>query len=139
MSKRFYVSKIRGDGSEDNPFRPAVADYGVNWTGSIVTDDDENSPTYGKPLYDTCLVIVATSNHARLRLDPDIDSLPEFPLDGKVSSINTVTKNAMIAALRRRGFITADVGNTDGFRELVQSIGRQRDPKFNVDNFDVSE
>lgn len=139
MSKRFYVSKIRGDGSEENPFRPAVADHGVNWSGSIISDENEASPTYGKPLYADCLVIVATKDHGKLRNDPDIDPLPEFPLDGKVSSINTATKNAMIAALQKRGFNTSGVSNTDGFRELVQSIGRQRDPAFSIDNFDVSE
>lgn len=139
MTKRFYVTKIRGDGTEDNPYRPAVADHGVNWSGSIVTDNDESSPNYGKPLYADCLVVVATDKHSTLRADPDIDALPDYPLDGKVSSINTATKNAMIAALQRRGFRTDDVSNTDGFRDLVQSIGRQRDPAFNVDNFDVSE
>jgi hypothetical protein len=139
MTKRYYVSKILGDGSEENPYRPAVADHGVNWSGSIATDENEASPNYGKPLFADCLVIVATSNHAKLRNDPNISALPDFALDGKVSSINTVTKNAMIAALKKRGFSTSDVANTDGFRELLQSIGRQRDPKFNVDNFDVAE
>lgn len=139
MTKRFYVTKIRGDGTEDNPYRPAVADHGVNWSGSIVTDNDESSPNYGKPLYADCLVVVATDKHAKLKADPDIDALPDYPLDGKVSSINTATKNGMIAALKKRGFSTADVSSTDGFRDLVQSIGRQRDPAFDVDNFDVSE
>lgn len=133
MSKRIYLSRIIGDGTENNPYRPAVQDHGVNYSGSMLSDPD------GKPLHGECLVIVATSNHAKLRNDPNLDPLPDFPMDGKVSSINTATKNAMIVALQKRGFSTSGVSNTDGFRELVQSIGRQRDPAFNIDNFDVSE
>lgn len=137
MSKRYYVSKIVGDGSEENPFRPKVADHGVNWVGSIITDENPESPNYGKPVHTSCFVLVNTINHAVLRGDPDIDDMPDFPLDGKVSSINTATKNAMITALQKRGFDTSAISSTEGYRETLQTVARQRDPNFNIDNFDV--
>lgn len=139
MSKRYYVSKIIGDGSEENPFRPKIAEYPVNWVGSIATEEDPTSPNYGKPLHTSCFVLVNTVNHALLRNDVDLDNLPDFPLDGKVSSINTATKNAMITALQKRGFDTSEISNTEGYRDTLQTIARQRDPNFNIDNFDVEE
>ena len=91
MSKRYYISPLIGTGNEFDPFRPKVADYGVSWVGSI-----PNNPETGQPLFNYCLVLVNTQNHGQLIADSAIDSLPDFPLDGKVSSIHTVTKNNMI-------------------------------------------
>lgn len=135
--KRYYLSNLVGDGSEDNPFRPRVADYGVAWAGSIPTDENPASPTYGRPIYGDCLVIVDTVDHNVLRQDSAIDALPDFPLDGKVSGINAAAKNAMNAALERRGFSTLSLIGVDGYRDTLQAIGRQRDPAFNIDKFDV--
>lgn len=134
MSKRYYISKIVGTGSEVDPFRPKVADYGVSWAGSI-----ESNPITGKPVYPDCMVIVATVNHGVLMADPVIDAMPDFPLDGKLSAINTGTKTAMLNALTARGFDVTGLGNTDGYRDVLQKIGLQRSPAFNIDNFDVAE
>lgn len=129
--KRYYVCDIIGDGTDENPFRPAVADFPVSWVGSIQTGDD------GRPVHSDALVIVSTDDHARLRNAAGITPLPDFPLDGKVSAIQNGTKNAMIAALAARGFDTSAIGASDGYRDAIIEIGRQRDPSFNVDKFDV--
>lgn len=134
MSKRYYISKIVGTGDEFDPFRPKIADYGVSWSGSIPSD-----PVTGHPLHSDCMVIVATPNHAVLKGDPDIDAMPDFPLDGKLSAITTGTKTAMFDALTARGFDVSGLGNTDGYREALQKVGLQRSPDFNIDNFDVAE
>lgn len=129
--KRYYVCDLIGDGSEENPFRPAVADFPVSWAGSIVTGDD------GRPVHGDCLVIVNTEDHSTLRNAARVTPLPDFPLDGKVSAIQNGTKNAMLSALTARGFDTTAIGNADGYRDALIEIGRQRDPAFNVDKFDV--
>lgn len=134
MSKRYYISKIVGTGDEFDPFRPKVADYGVAWVGSI-----ESDPVTGRPVHPDCIVLVATANHALLRGDPDIDAMPDFPMDGKLSAINTGTKTAMFNALTARGFYTTGLNNTDGYRDVMQKIGLQRSPAFDIDNFDVVE
>lgn len=131
--KRYYISKIIGTGSMQDPYRPAVADEGVSWVGDIPSDPD------GRPLYDTCLVLVNSKVHSKLRTHPDIDALPDFPLDGKVSAIQQQTKTGMITALKKRGFDTAGLENKDGYRDVLQSIGKQRSPHFDLDNFDVEE
>ena len=135
MAKRYYLSSIIGDGSMDNPFRPAVADYeaaGVSWAGAIETDPS------GRPIHADCLVIVNTEDHSVLRRDARIYPMPDFALDGKISAINNVVKTAMTNALKRRGFDTSGLTNTDGYREALQQIGQQRSGSFDLDKLDVS-
>lgn len=134
MSKRYYISPIIGDGSEFNPFRPKVADYGVSWAGSIPSD-----PNTGQPLSTWALVVVNAKNHAALLADDAINALPDFPLDGKVSSVHTATKNNMIAKMKKRGINTAFIDSTDGYREVIRGVGKILDPQFDENNFDVAE
>lgn len=133
MSKRYYISKIVGTGDEFDPYRPKIADYRVKWEGDMIADAS------GVPLYPDCMVVVATLDHAILRGDADIDAMPDFPLDGKLSAITTGTKTAMFDALTRRGFDTSGLTNVDGFRDALQKIGLQRNPNFNIDRFDITE
>lgn len=131
--KRYYLSPIIGTGAEDDPFRPKIADYGVRWVGSIPSD-----PTTGRPLFTFALALVAAANHASILADQAIDALPDFPLDGKVSAINTGTKNRMVAALQARGIYTAFIGNSDGYRDVIRGIGKALDPDFDENHFDVA-
>lgn len=131
MAKRYYVSDLIGDGTDENPFRPLIDSFGVPWVASIQTDAN------GFPVFADALVLVNTPNHAVLRNQPGITPLPDFPLDGKISAIQTGTKNAMLAALADRKFDTTSIGNADGYRDAIQAIGRQRDPVFDVDRFDI--
>lgn len=132
--KRYYLSKIVGDGLTPNTaYRPKVAVHGVSWTGQIPTDSD------GKPLKQWALVIVDATNHSALLADPGIEAFPDFPLDGKVSAMHTPTKAAMVAMLKAAGVDTSFVQNTDGFREVVRGVGKQFSPDFDENNFDVAE
>lgn len=129
--KRYYVCDLVGDGSEENPFRPVIANFPVAWSGSIPTGVD------GRPVHKDCLVIVSTEDHAALRNAAGVVPLPDFPLDGKMSAIQNGTRNTMLSALVARGFDTTSIGNADGYRDALSEIGRQRDPLFNIDKFDV--
>ena len=133
MSKRYYLADIIGDGTEINPYRPAVADHGVAWVGVIDSD-----PETGAPLYANTIALVETENHAKLRADTRIDPLPDFALDGKLTAIKTAARNGMLKALSKRGFATAAINNADGYRDALQQIGRQRGAAFDINNFDVS-
>lgn len=130
--KRYYISPIIGDGTEFNPYRAKIADYGVA-TVSVIASD----PT-GKPLLSYALALVSATNHGRILADAAIDALPDFPLDGKVSAINTATKNAMIAKLQARGIDTSFIGNADGYRDVIRGIGQAIEPAFNENNFDLN-
>lgn len=131
--KRYYISPIAGDGTEFNPYRPKIADYGVSWVGSIPSD-----PITGKPLASWVLVLVSANNHGAIISDPAIDSLPDFPLDGKVSAIQTATKNTMISRLQARGIDTAFIGSADGYRDVIRGIGQKYEPAFDENSFDVN-
>lgn len=132
MSKRYYLCDIIGTGSDMDPYRPVVADYGVAWVGVI-----ESNPETGAPIHADTLVLVETDNHAKLRADSRIDALSDFVLDGKMNAINSAARTAMSAALSRRKFSASSINNADGYREALQQIGRQRSPQFNIDAFDV--
>lgn len=131
--KRYYLSPIIGDGSESDSFRPKIADYGVSWVGVIPSD-----PVTGRPLHEFALVLVEAVNHAAILADTTIDALPDFPLDGKVSAINTATKNRMISTLERRGIDTSFVSNADGYRDMIRGIGKGLDLNFDENHFDVT-
>lgn len=133
MSKRYYLCDILGDGTEENPFRPAVADHGVNWSGEVSTGDD------GRPNKNFALAVVATNNHGKLLSDSRIDPLPEFPLDGKISAMHTAAKNGLTTAMQKRGIPTDLLSTSDGYREAIRGIGRYLNPNFHENNFDVSE
>ena len=62
--KRFYLCPVIGDGSEENPFRPAVAEYDVQWSCAIASGED------GRPLQAMCVVEVGADDHAALQADP---------------------------------------------------------------------
>jgi len=130
MAKRYYISPIVGDGSETNPYRAKVSDHGKPWVGSIPTD------ATGKPTKDWALVLVDTVNHNTIVKDRTIDNLPDVSLDVKMSAIGSAEKGKMASALAGRGISDA-TNSSDSYRTLLNGIGRQLDPDFTVDNFDV--
>lgn len=132
--KRYYISQIVGDGSDNDPYRAAVGDNaGIRVVSVIPTGPD------GRPTTAWALCLVGAKDHAALRADPRNDMLPDFPLDGKVSAINNATKNAMLTRLRARGIDESFVTNTDGYREVIRGLGRQLDSNFSEDKFDVQD
>lgn len=126
MSKRYYVCDVLGDGTEDNAWRTAVSEHGVN-----------HSATFEERAGGRALVVVNAVDHTPLLDDPRIDPLPEFPLDAKLNAMRQDTLNRMNGRLMARGFATG-WANSDGFREVVRGIGLQINPNFHENNFDVS-
>lgn len=131
--KRYYICDVIGDNLEE-AVRPIIANYKVNWVAEIKTD-----PTTGLAAIPWAIVKVATNNHNILRNQPGIDPLPDFPLDGKVSAIQTATKNDMISRLVNRGIDTTFITNSDGYRDILRHLGRLLSTNFHEDAFDISE
>lgn len=130
--KRYYLSELIADPHEPGAIMPAIAESGVSFSALIPTGPD------GKPVSPWALCVVESKNHSALQHDRRLTALPDFPLDGKMSAINNVTKTGFINSLRARGVDTAFIGNTDGFREVVRGLGRMLDPTFDENNFDVN-
>lgn len=70
-------------------------------------------------------------------VDAEIDTLPDFAFDSKVSSMHTPTKTRMVQALQRRGIGTGFLAGTDGYREVVRHVGQLCDANFNEDGFGI--
>lgn len=143
--KRYYVCKIIGDGGRTDPddvYRPAVEDLRDKlkdgWSAVMPPSD----PQTGAPLLPWCLVIVASADHTKFA-HPDVDPLPDFPLDGKVNAINNATRNAVKAKLKLRGLPAALVDGwfeqSDGYRETIRGIGQHINSDFHEDRMDVKE
>jgi len=133
MSKQYYICDIIGDGIEpETAFRPAIADEGVNWVGSIPTDSN------GQPLFDWVLVLVATQNHARLTPLSGIDPLPDFFLDGKVDAIQTAALTALGNVFQRRG-IDISLAGSKGCSEVLDEVGKKQSASFNVRKMNIDD
>ena len=126
MAKRYYFSKMIGTGSEFDPMRPAVSDYGVNFSAEY------------DPAKTDALCIVGTGSHTALLKDAALYGMPDYPLDGKLSAMRSATLNALNTAVTGRGF-TVTWGSADAYRDVIRSIGRQINPNFDENNFDVQD
>lgn len=126
--KRYYFSKVVGTGSEFDPYRAEVADKGVSHVAVI-----RDPPSAG----DWCLVMVNTDDHTTLRGMPDTEQLPDFPLDGKMTAINATSRRGLEQSMGRRGIPLDRLSLADGYRDALNRIGRDVDPAFDVDKFDV--
>lgn len=131
--KRYYISDIIGDGTEDNPYRAKIADEGVAHASIIPSD-----PETGRPLNTWALSIVAAQNHDKFKFKgkAGIDQLPDSPMDGKVSAIQG--RGQMDDAFSRRG-IPSLPGNVDGFRDVIRHVGRQLSVGFNENKLDIAD
>lgn len=56
--RRFYTCPIIGSGTEENPYRPAIADDGIEWAAEIPTDRN------GKPIAARCVVMADEKDDA---------------------------------------------------------------------------
>jgi hypothetical protein len=134
MSKRYYIVPIVQYVNEDGfeAYRAKVP-QGMSFVAEIPTGPD------GRPTSSWALVLVSAIDHLPLLEDPEIDPLPDFPKDAKVSAMHQATKQAMRAALVRRGVGGGSADNADGYRDVLRAIGRRLNPDFHEDRFDVSE
>lgn len=136
--KRYYISDVIGDGSEDNPYRAAAEVPGVNVTALIPTHP-EGHPDYGKPSSPWCLCLVAADDHVRIRKLPGVDPLPDVTLDTRWGAADREKQDAAMAALSRRGIAQPSMDAGDGYRAFLRKLGRKLDPTFHEDAFDVRD
>jgi hypothetical protein len=66
MSKRYYLGPIIGDGTEENPFRPKVALYSVQWSCPIASLEN------GHPAQMRAISEVEADDHSALLADPEL-------------------------------------------------------------------
>lgn len=137
-SKRFYLDKLEADPLHGGRLRPSLlnsqawADLGDGASAQIVTGEN---PVEG----DDCMLVVFGRDHAALAKLPNVSILPDFALDSKVGSMHAPTKAAMRAALIARGVPGSVSDNADGFRDIVDYLGKTKfgNAGFSADSFDA--
>lgn len=129
--RRYYISPIVGDGSESNPFRPKVANYGVPWVGVQSTGPD------GRPDRTWSLVLVNTTDHTALIADPDIRAIPMAALDNTLSTLTTQQRQFLRDVVQELGLDTSQVTAQTTLRQVLRQIGRALVGSFDENRFDV--
>lgn len=136
--KRWIISKIEyvPDVDLGGFYRMALQKYpDLNYEfGEIPVD-----PTTGIPTKSHGFALVSSRNVARFRNDADVDMLPDFPLDAKVSAMANPKRTEMKATLTKYGIPTSVVDTADGYRDVIRAVGRTIKPDFVEDSFDVTE
>lgn len=133
MSKRFYITKIIGTGDETDPYRPKVADYGVNWVGSIPSNPD------GTPKFGFAFVIAATQDHTALLADPQIKGVPELSMDAQLSTLRKAVRDKLIAYFDEEGIDKTGLNQNSTMRQVIRRIGQHLEATFDENRFDVKD
>lgn len=143
MTKRYAICKILGDGQPPDGYYPAIFDVTIPVIGikafrttPVIGLDASQTPAV--PVASWCLVVAELVDGAKWSLlddNDDVDLLPEYPLDAAVSAMHLPTRNGMAAAMQARGIDTSFIGAADGFRDVINHLGRIHEPAFDADSF----
>jgi hypothetical protein len=122
MPLRWYLSDIIGNGTEANPYRSRIADFGVSHTAVIPNAKD------GTPKHAFCLVLVQATlaQHQTINAQPTILGFPFAALGDDASTLN-------LPSLDRLTLATRWIVRNQKFRDFLNSIGQQLDPNFDAD------
>lgn len=119
MAGGFYACHIIGDGSEENPYRPYIDNYPVNW--------------------------VMAGQVGRGALVYVSNPIPELEADNKIFVIpknldHTFTRtqwNALANRLKAQGLTPGEYDSNLTIRDAIIFIGTAYNPAFDIDHFYV--
>lgn len=140
---RYAVCKILGDGQPPDGYYAAIRDVLVPGEGIQAFKFVPFlglDPQTGNPVTPWCFVVaepVPGADWGLVRNNADIDLLPEYPLDAAVTAMHLPTRAAMAAAMQARSIDTDFIGGADGFRDVVNHLGRIQEPAFEADDVDL--
>ncbi|WP_305046339.1 hypothetical protein [Geoalkalibacter sp.] len=124
MAKRYYLCEV--ETTPDGDTQPVILSY-----------PDKSATIEYSPDETMAFVCVETKNHARFTKDPRIMPLPDFPADGRVNGLSAAAQNALSSALSRFA-VQISYSQSDGYREVLDRIGKKFNPNFSIDNFNAS-
>ncbi len=123
---RYYISKIIGTGTETDPKRPKIAEYGVNFS---ITHSDQ---------LDWCLGVTDAGNVDSLVSDVDVVIFPAQSLDTLVFSVDESVRNQLFVQIQAfTGQSLTDLLPTTTFRRVLEYLGAILEPGFQPENFRV--
>lgn len=143
---RFCISPIIGTGGGEDSFRAAVLDVAnINTSAIIPTDNDPQSPDYGKPKYNFALCIVAAANFAPVAQVSNLYLFPDYNLDGRMDGMEAEARTGMVQSVEAYDldgeglFFDASHDDGESYRQVLDRIGKQLEPAFNINNFGTGE
>jgi len=119
MARKFYFCNTIGDGSEENPFSPAISQYTNDWCAV----DARTDATKSGILMVDCTI--TSDNHALALADTNIIhfDVEDINLDDPVSLILDRTK--LKASLAVQGISIEGLDSTSTLRDVLKSTVRQ--------------
>lgn len=141
---RYMLCPIIGTGTGPDPFRVAVEDLGsVNSAALIPTNN--SGPNIGKPKYRFALCQVATPSIPAISAVSNAFVFPDYPLDGRMDGMDADARNALVQSVHAYDIdgaglhLVATHADSESYRDVLNAIGQQMEPVFNVNQFTVRE
>lgn len=131
MAIRVYLSPVVGDGSDLNPYRPKIADRGVNFAAIM------SGGPGGSPRFTWALCACSAADWTAVDADADLSAIP-VPLETTIQSLNNPTRNRIQGYLNSRS-IPLTVSDYATIGALVEAIGRIQEPTFTLTGFGVRD
>lgn len=136
FSAQWYISGFTGVGDPNYPvcsfenscFTTIDYIYGDNWQGesdSYVREIVADAYNVG-----WCLMKINHTDYSPLAGVSDIDLLPDFPFDAKITGMTPETRNALVGILEKWGIPTTCSANASGYRDVIRCIGQQVIPDW---------
>lgn len=117
MARRYYLTPVVGQGTEEDPYRLRVADHGVDHAAIIPTD------AVGRPTRSWGLAPVDATDFTALNDDATLAGLPQLALGTQLS---TQQRRAAQSALDRFGAaVIVKAGDTLG--DVVARVAQALD------------
>jgi hypothetical protein len=132
MPKRYYISPVIGDGTRQNKYRPKISERIGKWSAVASID------LVGKPF----MLLIAAGTDVELdnaTADTQNEQFPAISLSTTWGSLQQNVRNKISNALTRFGLSPAWIVNSTTLREILSYVGRELDPAFALEVFDVSE
>ena len=138
--RRYCISPVMGAGTIGNPYRATVSNVaGVNAAAVIPTNPN------GSPKYHFALCVVAAPSMTDVSQVSNLYLLPDVGLDTRMDGMEAQARADMEQSVEAYNLDSAGLhfdaahDDADSFRSLLNSLGQQLDPAFDVDRFGVSE
>lgn len=137
--KRYCVCPVIGSGTAADSYRAAVADV------CPTTAKIKSHPVTGLPVFGFAFCVFATDNLPSVLAVTNTYVLPDYPLDGQMSGMEAEARTGLVQSagaydLDGQG-LHLDLAHedADGYRDVINRIGKTWDAAFDANTFDVRE
>lgn len=138
--KRYMISPIIGAGTDDNPYRAAVADSGAASNAII-----PSQPT-GEPKFNFAFCYVGAVNLLPALQTANSFAFPDYSLDGRMDGMAPDQRANMVQSVEAYVLNAANlhfdldfITDAMSYRDVLTNIARQLEPAFTINAFGVGE